>query len=41
VGKFADLTILSDDLDTVQPEKIKDVAVEMVLVNGEIVYSRQ
>jgi len=41
VGKFADLTILSDDLDTVQPEKIKDMAVEMVLVNGEIVYARQ
>jgi hypothetical protein len=41
VGKFADLTILSNNLDTVSPEKIKDVAVEMVLVNGEIVYSRQ
>jgi hypothetical protein len=41
VGKFADLTILSNDLDTVSPEKIKDMAVEMVLVNGEIVYSRQ
>ena len=41
VGKFADLTILSDDLDTVQPEKIKDIAVEMVLVDGEIVYAKQ
>ena len=41
VGKFADLTILSDDLAAVSPEKIKDVVVEMVLVNGEIVYSRQ
>jgi predicted amidohydrolase YtcJ len=40
VGKFADLTILSDDLDTVSPEKIKEVMVEMVLVNGEIVYAR-
>ena len=41
VGKFADLTILSDDLDTVSPERIKDIAVEMVLVDGEIVYARQ
>jgi hypothetical protein len=41
VGKFADLTILSDDLDTVSPEKIKDIAVEMVLVDGEIVYTKQ
>jgi hypothetical protein len=41
VGKFADLTILSDNLDMVSPDKIKNVAVEMVLVNGEVVYSRQ
>jgi hypothetical protein len=40
-GKFADLTILSDDLFTVPLEKIKDVKVEMVLVNGEIVYARR
>jgi len=41
VGKFADLTILSDDLDKVSPEKIKDIAVEMVFVDGEIVYAKQ
>jgi predicted amidohydrolase YtcJ len=40
VGKFADLTILSDDLSKIPPEKIKDVAVETVIVNGKIVYSR-
>jgi hypothetical protein len=40
VGKFADLTILSGDLATVSPERISDVAVEMVLVGGEIVYAR-
>jgi hypothetical protein len=40
-GKFADLTILSDTLDMVSPDKIKDIAVEMVLVDGEVVYSRQ
>jgi predicted amidohydrolase YtcJ len=41
VGKFADLTVLSDDLATVSPEKIKDVRVEMVFVDGKIVYVRQ
>jgi predicted amidohydrolase YtcJ len=41
VGKFADMTILSDNLATVSQEKIKDIAVEMVLVSGEIVYARQ
>jgi predicted amidohydrolase YtcJ len=41
VGKFADLTILSGDLDTVSPERIKDIVVEMVLVNGEMVYAKQ
>jgi hypothetical protein len=41
VGKFADLTILSGDLDMVSPEKIKDVAVVMVLVDGKIVYARK
>jgi predicted amidohydrolase YtcJ len=41
VGKFGDLTILSGDLDKVDPEKIRDVAVEMVLVDGKIVYARQ
>jgi len=40
-GKFADFTILSDDLAKVSPDKIKDIAAEMVLVNGEIVYARE
>jgi hypothetical protein len=41
VGKFADLTILSDNLETVSPEKIRNVAIEAVLVNGEIAYAKQ
>jgi predicted amidohydrolase YtcJ len=41
VGKFADLTILSDDLFKVPPEKIKDVAVEMTIVDGKLVYARK
>ena len=41
VGKFADLTILSDDLEMISLEEIKNVAIEAVLVNGEIVYAKQ
>jgi predicted amidohydrolase YtcJ len=41
VGKFADLTILSDDLSRISPEKIKDVIPEAVIINGLIVYSRR
>jgi len=41
VGKFADLTILSDDLFNVPPDEIKRVMVEMMIVNGKIVYVRK
>jgi len=40
-GKFADLTILSEDLTKIPPDKIKNVTVEMVLVNGKIVYAKE
>jgi len=40
-GKFADLTILSDDLFKIPPDKIKDVKVEMVIVDGRVVYARK
>jgi len=36
-GKLADLTILSADPMVVAPEKIADIAVEMIVVNGKIV----
>jgi predicted amidohydrolase YtcJ len=41
VGKLADLTILSDDPTKIPPEKIRDVAVEMVIVAGEVVHSKR
>jgi len=41
VGKFADLTILSDDLFNVPPDKIKRAHVEMTIVDGKIVYARK
>lgn len=36
-GKLADLTILSADPNSVAPEKIKDINVEMVLINGKLI----
>lgn len=41
VGKFADITVLSDDLLRISPEKIKEVKVEMTIVGGKIVYKKQ
>jgi hypothetical protein len=38
-GKFADMIVLSDDLLTIDPEKIMDIVVEQTFVNGELVYS--
>jgi len=40
VGKLADLTVLSDDLFNVPPDEIKRARVEMTIVDGKIVYSR-
>lgn len=38
VGKLADLIVLSDDILTINPEKIKDAKIEMTIFNGEIIY---
>ena len=38
-GKFSDFTVLSDDIFVMAPEGIKDVSVEMTVINGEIEYS--
>ena len=40
-GKLADLTILLDDPCAVSAEKIKDVSVEMVIVDGRVVYVKE
>jgi len=40
VGKYADLTVLSDDPRSVPAEKIKDITIEMVITDGKVVYSR-
>lgn len=39
VGKLADLTVLSDDLSAIVSDEIRNLTVEMTIVNGEIVYS--
>jgi predicted amidohydrolase YtcJ len=40
VGKLADLIVLSDDILTIDPVKIKDVKVEMTMFDGEIIYKK-
>jgi predicted amidohydrolase YtcJ len=41
VGKLADFVILSDDIFTIDPVKIRDAKVLMTVVNGRIVYERK
>jgi len=37
-GKLADMVVLSDDILTIDPVKIKDVKVEMTIFDGKIIY---
>jgi predicted amidohydrolase YtcJ len=39
-GKLADIIVLSNDLLTIDPEKILDVQVLMTIVNGKVVYEK-
>lgn len=41
VGKNADLVVFSENMFEVEPEDISQVKVEMTIVGGEIVYTRQ
>jgi hypothetical protein len=40
-GKLADMTMLSDDPFNVRPDDIKNIHIEMTIVNGKIVYSKK
>lgn len=40
VGKLADLIVLSDDILTIDPIKIKDAIVEMTVFDGKIIYKK-
>ena len=37
-GKLADIVLLSDDLTKLPPEQIKDIKVEMTILDGEVVW---
>ncbi len=39
VGKRADFVVLSDDVLTIHPDKIKDIKVEMTIVGGTVEYT--
>lgn len=41
VGKLADVVLLSDDIFQIEPAKIGDVQVDMTMVGGKVVWSRQ
>ncbi len=40
VGKLADLIVLSADILTIDPVKIKDASVEMTIFDGKIIYKK-
>lgn len=40
-GKYADLVIISDDIFEINPDKIQDIEVEMTILGGKIVYTKQ
>ena len=40
VGKLADMAVLERDIFTIPTDEIKDVAVDMTILDGEIVYRR-
>ena len=41
VGKFADMVVLGEDILTIDPDRIKDIPIEMTIIGGETVYSRE
>lgn len=40
-GKLADMVLLSDDIFQLNPQKIPDVRVDMTMVGGKVVWSRE
>ena len=39
-GKYADLVVLDRDVFAAAPEEIKDIQIEMTVLNGKTVYRR-
>jgi predicted amidohydrolase YtcJ len=40
-GKLADMAVLAEDVLTIDPERLKDVKVDMTVVGGTVVYERK
>jgi predicted amidohydrolase YtcJ len=40
VGKLADMVLLSDDIFTIEPTRIKDVSVLVTVVGGKVVFQK-
>jgi hypothetical protein len=40
-GKLADLTVLAQDPYKIEADNIRDIEVDMTIVDGEIVYARR
>ncbi|MDA1371808.1 MAG: amidohydrolase [Proteobacteria bacterium] len=41
VGKFADMIVLSDDILSIDPERIMDIEIEQTYVAGKLVYANE
>lgn len=41
IGKYADFVVLNQDIYTIPPEAIKNVQVEMTIVDGNVVYQKE
>jgi predicted amidohydrolase YtcJ len=39
-GKLADMVVLGEDILSIDTEKIKDIPIEMTIIDGETVYQR-
>ena len=40
VGKFADMVVLGEDILTINPDRIKNISIDMTIIGGKIVYSK-
>jgi predicted amidohydrolase YtcJ len=40
-GKLADMVVLADDLLTIDPDRLKDVRIDMTIVGGTVLYERR
>ena len=38
VGKYADLTVLSEDIRTVEITELRELPIDMVVVEGDVVF---